>query len=42
MQGSVSPGCGPAFADLQGAAGEIRDGVAAADETASRRTFIPA
>jgi hypothetical protein len=41
MQGTVGPGCGPAFADLQRISRDIRDGVAAADETARRADVFP-
>ena len=41
LQGSVAPGCGPAFADLQRIAREVRDGVAAADEAGRRMEVSP-
>jgi hypothetical protein len=41
MQGTVAPGCGPAFADIRRIAREIRDGVAAADETARQANVLP-
>jgi len=41
MQGAVSPGCGPAFADLRREAQDIRDGVGSADERARQADVYP-
>ena len=41
MQGAVSPGCTSAFGDLQRAADEVRDGVAAAGEAARQADVYP-
>jgi hypothetical protein len=41
MPGAVSPGCGPAFADLRREAQDIRDGVAGADERARQADVYP-
>ena len=41
MQGAVSPGCTSAFGDLQRAADEVRDSVAAAGEAARQADVYP-
>jgi S1-C subfamily serine protease len=41
MQGVVSPGCGPSFADIRGGAEGIRNGVLGAEETARRADVYP-
>jgi len=41
MQGSVSPGCGPAFVDIRREALDIRDGVVGADERARQADVYP-
>jgi hypothetical protein len=41
MQGAVAPGCGPAFADLQKRAADLRDAVIAADEAARQAGIYP-
>jgi S1-C subfamily serine protease len=41
MQGSVSPGCGPAFVDIRREAEDIRDGVVGADERARQADVYP-
>ena len=41
MQGAVSPGCGPSFADIRRVAQDIRDGVWGAEEFARRTGVYP-
>jgi S1-C subfamily serine protease len=41
MQGTVSPGCGPAFVDIRREAQDIRDRVAGADERARQADVYP-
>ncbi len=41
MQGAVAPGCEAMFADVRRIASDIRDGVAAAEETARRADVYP-
>jgi hypothetical protein len=41
MQGAVSPGCGPSYAEVRSRAEAIRDGVLALDEAARRADVYP-
>jgi len=41
MQGTVAPGCGPAFGDIRRAADDIRDAVLAASEAARQADVYP-
>jgi hypothetical protein len=41
MQGAVSPGCGPSFADIRRQAQDIRDGVLGAEESARQTGVYP-